>query len=405
MKPSKTIEWLRELVQLPSVNPGGSNYFDPSIHCEKRVTDWLENWAKGRGIHYFRQPVAPDRDNLIMIVEGKGNAPGTQLWEVHQDTVDVPAMTVAPFGGDIRDGKLFGRGACDVKGSMAAMLGALERIRKHPAGQSDRIILACTVDEEHTFLGVQALRGKARGMVRTGIDEDCLPDFAIVAEPSNLGMISSHKGVIRWHVHVKGVACHSSTPEQGSNAVYAAAEIAKTIAQMQAEMRTVASDPISGGSICLTQIIGGSAPNIVPPECTMLLDRRIGLKENPEDAEKELIRAISSLGLDKDIHWNVSTPIIRCPALKASGNEFARARLGPAIQKIMGACETQSVAFGTDASTLAEHGIPSVVFGPGNIQQAHTKDEWIDIEQVEMATEILFQVATHTPANGLALNF
>lgn len=71
MKPSKTIEWLRELVQLPSVNPGGSNYFDPSIHCEKRVTDWLENWAKGRGIHYFRQPVAPDRDNLIMIVEGK----------------------------------------------------------------------------------------------------------------------------------------------------------------------------------------------------------------------------------------------------------------------------------------------------------------------------------------------
>lgn len=404
MKPSKTIEWLRELVQLPSVNPGGSTHFDPNIHSEKRVTDWLENWAKSNGIQYFRQPVAPDRDNLVMIVPGKGNAPGTQLWEVHQDTVDVPGMTVAPFGGDIRNGKLFGRGACDVKGSMAAMLGALERICKQSTGNSDRIILACTVDEEHTFLGVQALLGKKRGTVRTGANQECLPDFAIVAEPSNLGMISSHKGVIRWHIHVMGVACHSSTPEQGSNAVYAAAEIAKKIAYMQAEMRAGASDPMSMGSICLTQIIGGSAPNIVPQECTMLLDRRIGLEERPEDAEKQLLEAISSLSLDKDIRWNVSAPIIRCPALRPSGNELARAKLAPAIQKITGSCETQSVAFGTDASTLAEHGIPSVVFGPGDIRQAHTKDEWIDIGQVETATEILYQVATHGPANGLELN-
>lgn len=395
---AKTAQWLQELVSLPSINPGGATRLDPTIQGECRVTDWLENWAKARGISYFRQSVLPGRDNLIMDSDPvQGDSREIQLWEVHQDTVDIAGMTVPPFEGVIREGKLYGRGACDVKGPMAAMLAALERLHlQKPAGAS-RVVLACTIDEEHTFLGVQALRGETRGQVVTGPARECKPSFALVAEPSRLSMITSHKGVVRWHVTVEGSACHSSTPWLGQNAVYGAAVIANCINDMQRELEKKGREGLDYGSISLTQIRGGSAPNIVPHECTMLLDRRVGLLENPEECQNQLVESLEKLHLPNGLTWKLSPPIIRCPALSSAGNEAAPARLSSALEKVTGQAVATTVSFGTDASTLAEHGIPSVVFGPGDIRQAHTKDEWIELEEVEKAAEVLFTLAKGMP--------
>ena len=401
MLASQTTQWLRELVQIPSVNPGGASRLDPQIHGESRVTDWLESRARTRGIRSYRQPVASGRDNLIMEVQGRGENHRTQLWEVHQDTVDVAGMTVEPFGARIQDGRLYGRGACDVKGSMAAMLGALAEIHQYSGPVSDRIILACTVDEEHTFLGVQALRAHSPGRIWISTENTCRPDFAIVAEPSSLGIIEAHKGVIRWHIRVHGTACHSSTPDLGSNAIYAAAEIAKAIEKLQIRLRESSKDHLGGGSICLTQISGGSAPNIVPHECVLLIDRRIGFTETPEEAGQQLQAVLDGLGFPSGIQCQLSQPIIRCPALMSNGNGPAIRSLGTAIRKTTGQCEVRSVAFGTDASTIAEHGIPAVVFGPGDIAQAHTKDEWIDLRELETAARILFLLATKSSSSGL----
>lgn len=401
MVASKAIEWLRELVQIPSVNPGGATRLVPEIQGEKRVTDWLESWARAQGIRSYRQPVASGRDNLVMEVQGRGENHRTQLWEVHQDTVDVAGMTVEPFGARILEGRLYGRGACDVKGSMAAMLGAMAEVHQHPGPCSDRIILACTVDEEHTFLGVQALRGNTPGSIRIGPETTCQPDFAIVAEPSGLNIIDAHKGVIRWNIQVQGTACHSSTPDLGSNAIYAAAEIAKAIERLHGSLRSSSGNPMGGGSICLTQIAGGSAPNIVPHECVLLVDRRIGFSETPEVADRQLRTLLDGLAFPPGIQCRLSDPIIRCPALNPEGNETACGRLASAIRQTTGRCEVRTVAFGTDASTIAEHGIPAVVFGPGDIAQAHTKDEWIDLTEVETASRILFLLATQTPSSGL----
>lgn len=394
MATAKTAAWLQKLVSLPSVNPGGATRLDPAIHGESRVTDWLENWAIARQIRFFRQPVLPGRDNLIMDTgPGQGNSRETQLWEVHQDTVDVAGMTVPPFEGLIREGKLYGRGACDVKGPMAAMLAALERLHQEKPVGASRVILACTIDEEHTFQGVQALRGKTKGQVVVSPNEECCPSFALVAEPSRLSMITAHKGVVRWHVTVSGSACHSSTPWLGHNAVYGAGLIATRICEMQREMEKKGREGLDYGSISLTQIQGGSAPNIVPHECVMLLDRRVGLLETPEECQDQLVKALEELELPDGLTWNLSQPIIRCPALGSAGNEAAPARLSRALEKVTGQAVATTVSFGTDASTLAEHGIPSVVFGPGDIRQAHTKDEWIDLAEVEKAAEILFALA------------
>src|SRR5262249_46455880 len=153
-----------------------------------------------------RQSVAPLRDNIIARYESPGAAK-TILLEVHQDTVPVDGMTIEPFAAEVRDGKLYGRGSCDVKGGMAAMLTAFARLVRERPAEAANVILACTVDEEHTFYGVQQLM--AAGL---------RANFAVVAEPTSLQIVDAHKGVVRWKVRTEGRACHSSTPEQGLNA-------------------------------------------------------------------------------------------------------------------------------------------------------------------------------------------
>lgn len=390
-------EWLGDLVQLPSINPAGKLNPDPALHGEGRVTAWLEIWAKQKNIPCFRQPVFPDRDNLVLDWNPwkqkklqKNCAPKTILWEVHQDTVGIDGMCVPPFAGNPIGGKLFGRGSCDVKGTMAAMLSALDRLALEKPPGAPRIILACTVDEEHTFQGVQHLRGPIKGTIQLGEKELCRPDYAVVAEPSSLGLIVAHKGVVRWNLLVEGIACHSSTPWEGSNAITTAGLIVAKISKLL----NIIPNGIQNGSICVTQIHGGSAPNVVPGKCEILIDRRLGLGECPIIAENQL-RAF----LEKEIHPASGTkivlppPLIRCPPLRPEGNEKAVLATEKAILSVIGNCLYSQVPFGTDASTLAEHGIPCVVFGPGNIIQAHTRDEWIDLSEVEKAADILFTLA------------
>src|SRR5262245_7789201 len=180
----ETTRLLRDLVRLPSVNPMGRS-MQGDFLFEHRVTDYLEQFFRGLGVPYERQPVAPQRDNIVARFEPPGHR-GTIAFEAHQDTVPTDAMTIDPWGGVIDNGRLYGRGACDIKGGMAAMLAAFARlVRDRPSG-GPAVVMACTVDEEHTFLGVQRL---ARSLKADG---------AVVAEPTQLQVVHAHKGVVRW---------------------------------------------------------------------------------------------------------------------------------------------------------------------------------------------------------------
>jgi acetylornithine deacetylase ArgE len=367
---------LQDLVRLPSVNPMGRAVTGDQFY-EVRVTDYLERFFRDLGVPCDRQPVAPLRDNIVARCESAG-AQTTILLEVHQDTVPVDGMIIDPFGGEIRDGKLYGRGACDVKGGMAAMLTAFARIvREKPAGAAN-VVLACTVDEEHTFLGVQRL-----------MEDGLRADFAIVAEPTQLQIVDAHKGVVRWKVRTEGRACHSSRPDQGVNAVYRMGHVLPVIEEYADRlMRSPAHPRLGPPTLSVGRIDGGVSVNTVPDGCVIEIDRRLLPGEDPQAAWQDF----------KDyVLGRVTVPVViepfsmACPALDNAHATRVRERLGAAIDAVEGKHTVIAVPFGTDASSIALAGVPAVVFGPGDIAQAHTKDEWVELDQIDRAAEILYR--------------
>jgi acetylornithine deacetylase len=379
-----TTRLLQDLVALPSINPMGRALDGPEIR-EHQVTAYLETFFASLGVRHERQPIAPKRDNIVAFWEPP-DASSTLIWEVHQDTVPVDGMTIDPFGAVITDGKLYGRGACDVKGGMASMLSAFARlVREKPRGAC-RVILACTVDEEHTFLGVQHL-------VKTPLRKANEPIAAVVAEPTQLDIVHAHKGVVRWHLETTGRSCHSSRPEEGVNAIYRMGALLPLIETYARQLRESKADPLLGPpTLSVGLIRGGASVNTVPDRCVIDIDRRLIPGEGPDLAPGQLSRYLHERVGDA-LPFHCSEPLLRSPALSPAGSEELREKLGSAIDELAGSHRVVAVPYGTDASTLAVAGIPSVVFGPGDIAQAHTCDEWVCLDQVERAGEILFRLA------------
>lgn len=376
-----SVTLLSDLVRLPSVNPMGRSWADESLLYEHRVTAYLEQFFQKIGVPHERQSIAPKRENIVARYES-ASAERTILFEVHQDTVPVEAMTIDPFGGEVRDGKLYGRGACDVKGSMAVMLAVLERLAREKPKYASSLVLACTVDEEHTFLGVQEFVKNTKA------------DFAIVAEPTMLRIVDAHKGVVRWKVHTPGRACHSSRPEQGINAIYRMGRLLRAIEEYAKELRAAHFDARLGPpTLSVGRIEGGVSVNTVPDDCVIEVDRRLLPGESPVDGPREFEDFLKGHPL-VDFPFSLEPVWLACPALNPKGAEATIKRLASAIDAVIGHHQVLAVPFGTDASTIAAAGIPAVVFGPGDIAQAHTSDEWIEIEQLQKAEEILYRLVT-----------
>ncbi|MER3415761.1 MAG: acetylornithine deacetylase [Gemmataceae bacterium] len=377
------IRLLQELVSIASVNPMGR-----PVQAEHRyewpLTSYLEDFFRRLGLAYERQPVAPWRENIVAFFEPE-RPTGRILFEVHQDTVPAEDMTVPPFAAQIVDGKLFGRGACDVKGAMAAMLAVLARLVRERPRQAAALTLACVVDEEYTFTGVQEL-------VRRGLRAD----LAIVAEPTRLQVVVAHKGAVRFRIHTEGRACHSSQPWLGTNAILRMGRVLTALEEYADGLRRQPADPLLGlPTLNVGVIQGGITSNIVPHRCTIELDRRLLPNESPQQALEDVMAYVRRYPR-VDFPVLCEPPWLALPGLDRSGNSEAARRLSRAVAKVLGTAEVAGVPYGTDASTLAAAGIPSVVFGPGDIAQAHTADEWVSIAQVRQAEEILYHLVTDT---------
>jgi acetylornithine deacetylase len=293
-------------------------------------------------------------------------------------------MTIDPFAATIHGGRLHGRGACDVKGGMAAMLAAFARlVRDRPAGAAN-VVMACTVDEEHTFLGIQRLA--------PGIQVD----RAVVAEPTSLRIVHTHKGAARWHLETQGRACHSSSPEQGINAIYRMGRLVAALEDYAARLPATKSDPYLGPpTLSVGRIEGGTSVNTVPDRCRIEIDRRLIPGEDAASALVDLTAFLRS-AVGVDVAFSCSDPWICLPPLPSQGGPAKQqliADLGRLLDETLGRHEIIAVPYGTDASTLAAAGIPTVVFGPGDIAQAHTRDEWVSLEEVETASDLLYRLA------------
>ncbi|HEY7326003.1 MAG TPA: M20 family metallopeptidase [Gemmataceae bacterium] len=381
----ETTRLLRDLVALPSVNPMGRALSGPDIY-EHRVTAYLENYFRSLGVPYERQSVAPLRDNIFAWTDA-GEAPMTVIFEAHQDTVPTDNMTIDPFAAHIENGRLYGRGACDIKGGMAAMLAAFARVVHDKPKGAARVVMVCTVDEEFGFLGVQRI-------IQLGLRER-FPNLlgAIVAEPTQLHIVNSHKGLVRWDLTTTGRSCHSSRPEQGVNAIHRMAAVLPHIERYAEQLRTSRSDPRLGPpTMNVGRIDGGTSVNTVPDRCRIEIDRRLVPGEDADSA-REHFHDYLRRHVDPSLTYTFSSARLSAPPLNAVGSEELVTRLGAAIDRVIGSHQVEAVPYGTDAAPLAEGGIPSVVFGPGDITRAHTCDEWTPLDELEQASEILYRMA------------
>lgn len=369
---NRVAEILQQLVRIPSVNPAF-----PGGTGEAELGRCVEEFLLRLNLPAERQVVAEGRFNVL------GTLPGLSrrklLLEAHMDTVQTIGMTIPPFDGRIEDGRLYGRGACDTKASLAAMLAAIEAIALAGIRPEVTVELAAVVDEETTYMGVSALAEQIQPNASDYIG-------AVVGEPTGLAVISAHKGCCRFYVDVNGVACHSSNPAQGVNAIDQASRVLSFLSELHDQRYPQRSHLLTGPpTVCVTGIQGGVAPNTVPAQCRITVDRRTVPGEEPLVVYEEMKRQLEELAGAEGLELTVSDPFVVDYAMETNRDEPIVRYLLTAAQTYEPQASIQGAAYCSDASKLVRAAVPSVVFGPGHISEAHTQDEWIELSQVEQA--------------------
>ena len=387
-----TLEILKTLVSIPSVNPMGRDLSGPEYY-ETRVSDWLCGFFAERDIAHERIEVVPGRSNVVARVDAGADRP-TVILDAHQDTVPVDGMTIDPFDPGGRDGKIYGRGACDVKGGMAAMLHAVARLASERPEGAANVVMSCTCDEESNVQGITDL-------VRLWTDDDrhCdlipeRPDVALVAEPTLLDIVVAHRGATRWKVRTTGRACHSSQPEQGVNAIYHMARVVHALEDYADTLADrVTPHPLCGAATLSVGLVsGGVSVNTVPDECLIEVDRRVIPGENGAAVIDDVREYLEQNG---DVPFEFLPPwLVGIPLPDEGNGDWAR-RLQDHIANITGPRQLVGVPYGTHASRFAAAGVPGIVCGPGSILQAHTRDEWLEVAELEQAAEIYYRFCSH----------
>jgi len=385
--PLDLTQTLSELVAIPSVNPMGKPVSGPE-YFEYRVTDYLENFFRSLGLPFQRQHVDVKRENIVARLDGAEGAP-LVLFEAHQDTVPVDGMTIEPWTPTVRDGRLYGRGSCDIKGGMVAMLGALARLAAERPTGMPTIIMACTVNEEHGYSGATAL---TRLWSEAGSIIPRQPDVAVVAEPTQLQVVVAHKGVVRWRLHTRGRAGHSSQPHLGVNAIFRMAPVLAALERYQREVApTLAEHPLCGNpTLSVGTITGGLSVNTIPDHCVIEIDRRLLPREEPLTAQQHVIDYLAR-ELGDQVQLEHSKPFLIGLGLPDDNNAHIADAMNAGVHAAGLPGGKIGVPFGTDAAAYAAAGVPSVVFGPGSIDQAHTADEWLALDQLHAASEAVYQ--------------
>jgi acetylornithine deacetylase len=364
---SPVLQTLADLVRINSVNSsydGGPG--------EREIAGYVRRFFEQRGIEVWEEEVFPGRPNVIARLPGRD--PGRRLvLEAHTDTVSVKGMTIPPFEPLILDGKMYGRGSCDTKAGLATMMHAMASLKADGITPPCEVLLAAVVDEEFSYRGVVKLC------------ESLKADAAIVAEPTEMRAVIATKGVLRCRIVVRGKSAHSSKPHLGVNAI---THMARVIAAIEADNDRMAAvqHPLVGCGTCNVGVInGGVQVNFVPDICAIEIDRRLLPGERADDAVahyRQLLQGIAGITAEVEEPLLLVDEALDTPAGSAVVQTASR------VLREMGLNpDPCGVPFGCDASKLSRAGIPSIVFGPGSIDRAHTVDEYVELDQVEQALE------------------
>lgn len=374
--PAEVVELLGQLVAIDSVNPD----LVAEGKGERAIAQFVAGWLSARGLEVELQETGrSDRPNVVALARGRGGG-RTLMLNGHLDTVGLSAM---PDGLEARvDGtRLFGRGASDMKGGLAALMLAAADVAGRALGGD--VILAAVADEEHASLGTTALVRSVRA------------DAAIVAEPTSLGVGVAHKGFVWLEAATAGRAAHGSLPDAGIDAIAKMGRILVGIEELDRRLAAGPRHPLLGtGSVHASLIRGGREASSYPAECSLTIERRTVPPETEADAAAE-IQGILDGGAhsDPDFRAIVRVTFAR-PWLDGSPDQELAELVRRDLEARTGRpAETVGLTYWADASILAAAGIPTVVFGPHGVNH-HGAAEWVDLPSVQICREVVAAVAT-----------
>ena len=372
MKPASAPELLRQIVAIPSVNPALAD--DDAIRNEARLVDWLEPWFAAKGFETRRVGQTPGRPNLLASC-GAAAPCKTILFESHLDTVGVTGFAGEPFALRAENGRLYGRGACDTKGPLAAFMAALDAdVLAALVKSKTRIVWLGAIGEETGNLGAEE-----------AVADGLRADECVVLEPTDLHIVHAHKGACWFTVATRGRAVHASDPARGDNAILKMPAVWKILEDATAEAgQTYHSAVLGQPTVSVGTIRGGTGTNVVPDRCEIQVDRRLMPGETAAQVLGDLrarFAAISGgveIGLLKEglpFHTDAEAPLVRrfSAALSAAGVPPVR----------------EGAAWCSDAGPLAPVCGETIVWGPGAIGQAHTVDEYIEKASLAAGVEVL----------------
>jgi acetylornithine deacetylase/succinyl-diaminopimelate desuccinylase-like protein len=366
--PKNVVELLQDLVAIPSVNPQGNPGTDHT--GEQAIAEYVADFLRALGADVTLDPVEPGRPNVLasFLPEKSQARPPHLAFAPHLDTVSIAGMTIPPFDPVIRDGKLFGRGATDTKGPMAAALWAVREWAQSSARANSRIRWSFLA-----LMGEEAANDGAHALAKNGFSSD----LTLVLEPTQLGVVTAHKGALWLEIDTTGVACHGSTPDKGRNAIYAMRRVLQIIeGKIIPDLARQTHAKLGNPTLNVGTISGGSKINIVPDRCRVEIDCRVvpGI-----DTEKFRVQLESEL---RAVAPGAAVRLQRySPPLDTDETLPWVRRLGEAARGFT------TAPWFSDASVLSGPQCPAICIGPGSIAQAHTKDEFILLRDLEDGAE------------------
>ena len=368
---------LSDLVAIRTVNPMGRPYSSPGP-VEREAVDYVADLFRPYPVQVQRLDPGPMHQSLLVTVEGRHGGPYTLL-ESHLDTVPADDWPETAFVPRVSHGRLFGRGACDDKGSLAAMILALQEVLESDLRPPLPVALLAAGDEEHAQTGIKQFAAMDWPLAR-----------AVVGEPTHLQPILQHKGVVRWEITVHGRSAHSSQPELGCDAIAGALRVMQRLAEHQRRLgERFTSRLMTGPTVTVTMIHGGRTRNAVADACTLSVDFRILPGMSPAAARDELIADLAEPGL----RLSHSDPQVTTPPLATAPDDpFAAAAL-EVCRRVTSRRDLDfaGAPYGTDAAWVADRA-PTIVLGPGGIECAHGPDEHVELEEVVLAARIYYEL-------------
>lgn len=371
---SDTINFLRELIAIDSVNPS----LVAGAAGEENVALAVAAHMRASGMEVVVEDVAPGRQNVVGVLEGRSAGRSLMLCG-HSDTVGVEGMD-SPFDPIERDGRMFGRGSGDMKGGVAAMLAAARTLASE-GWDKGRLLVAAVVDEEYMSIGAEALV------------KNWSADAAVITEPTGLKVAIGHKGFSWIEIVTEGRAAHGSRPAEGRDAIMRMGRVLQRLEELTRNLQERSPHPVLGQASLHASIInGGRELSTYPERCVLQLERRNVSGEAPDIAMREVEEILDSLRHEDD-EFIASARLMfdRAPYETPAEHDLPR-RLETAVKSIGHDTCREGMTYWTDAAILGQAGIPTVVFGPGG-EGFHAREEFVFVDEVEACRDALILTA------------